>query len=151
MIFTYCSANLWQSRLLAQHPEVQQRLRAECLALPSYITKDLPTKEELKKMKYLANVIHEGLLPMDMYSHFCPNPKLNLGSTPLVSLRTDQYASGHKNNRPPRWRRPRCILSDTSPQRRSSLLQRLRHAPPQGPLRGRRRPIPPRPLGTEFR
>ena len=49
------------SRLLAQYPEVQQRLRAECMALPSsYKAKDLPTKEELKHMKYLANVIHEG-------------------------------------------------------------------------------------------
>lgn len=48
------------SRLLAQYPEVQQRLRTECLALPSYKAKDLPTKDELKDMKYLANVIHEG-------------------------------------------------------------------------------------------
>ena len=53
-------ANLSQSRLLAQHPEVQERLRAECLALPSYKLKGLPTKDELKSMKYLANVIHEG-------------------------------------------------------------------------------------------
>ena len=54
------SANFPQSRLLAQHPEIQQRLRDECLALPSYGAKDLPTKDELKNMKYLANVIHEG-------------------------------------------------------------------------------------------
>ncbi len=55
-----CGANLSQSRLLAQHLEIQQRLRAECLALPSYKAQDLPTKDELKNMKYLANVIHEG-------------------------------------------------------------------------------------------
>ncbi len=52
--------NLSQSRLVAQHPEIQQRLRAECLALPSYKAQELPTKVELKNMKYLTNVIHEG-------------------------------------------------------------------------------------------
>lgn len=64
-IYPLCGAYPLQSRLLAQHPEVQQRLRAECLALPSYRTKDLPTKDELKNMKYLANVIHEGQCPND--------------------------------------------------------------------------------------
>lgn len=51
----------WTFRLLAQRPETQQRLRAECLALPSYKAKHLPTKDELKSMKYLSNVIHEVL------------------------------------------------------------------------------------------
>lgn len=54
-----------QSRLLAQHPEVQERLRAECLALPSYKAKELPTKDELKSMNYLASIIHEGQYPND--------------------------------------------------------------------------------------
>ncbi|KAM0794362.1 cytochrome P450 [Usnea florida] len=51
----------WTFRLLAQHPTVQHRLRAECLALPSYKAGTVPTKEELKNMRYLANVIHEVL------------------------------------------------------------------------------------------
>ena len=51
------------SRLLARHPDVQQRLRAECLELSSYQDGDLPTKEELKGMKYLGRVIHEGMIP----------------------------------------------------------------------------------------
>ena len=54
------SADVPKSRLLAQHPEVQQRLRAECLALSSYKSNDLPGKDELRNMKYLRNVINEG-------------------------------------------------------------------------------------------
>ena len=52
-----------QSRLLAQNPEVQQRLRTECLSLPSYKAHNLPEKDEIKNMSYLKNVIHEGPHP----------------------------------------------------------------------------------------
>ena len=52
-----------QSRLLAQNPEIQQRLRAECLSLPSYKAHNLPEKDEMKNMKYLNNVIQEGQYP----------------------------------------------------------------------------------------
>ena len=58
------SANILQSRLLAQHPEVQNRLRAECLALSSYKANNLPDKGELKNMKYLKDVIDEGQHPL---------------------------------------------------------------------------------------
>ena len=65
MIVVECSADIPYSRLLAQYPEVQQRLRAECLALPSYkANNDLPEKDELKTMNYLKNVIHEGQYPI---------------------------------------------------------------------------------------
>ena len=57
---TYCSSYSLQSRLLAQNPEVQQRLRAECVSLPSYKENNFPEKDEIKNMKYLRNVIHEG-------------------------------------------------------------------------------------------
>ena len=57
------SAYSLQSRLLAQNPEVQQRLRAECLSLPSYKANNLPDKDEIKNMAYLKNVIHEGQNP----------------------------------------------------------------------------------------
>ena len=52
--------DILRSRLLVQHPQVQQRLRAECLALPSYKVNNLPEKDELKNMTYLRNVIYEG-------------------------------------------------------------------------------------------
>ena len=55
------NVNMRYSRLLAQHPNVQQLLRVECLQLPSHQEGDLPTKEELKGMKYLGRVIHEGM------------------------------------------------------------------------------------------
>ena len=57
------SAYSLQSRLLAQNPEVQQRLRTECLSLPSYKAHNLPEKDEMKNMKYLNNIIQEGLDP----------------------------------------------------------------------------------------
>ena len=59
----HCSADVPQSRLLAQHPEVQQRLRAERLALSSYKAKDLPDEDELKNMRYLREVINEDQYP----------------------------------------------------------------------------------------
>ena len=52
-----------QSRLLAQNPEVQQRLREECLSLPSYQAHNLPEKDEMKNLKYLNHVIQEGQNP----------------------------------------------------------------------------------------
>ena len=48
------------SRLLSQHSDIQQRLRDECVSLPSWLDGNLPTKEELKGMEYLGRVIHEG-------------------------------------------------------------------------------------------
>ena len=66
-----------QSRLLAQNPEVQQRLRAECLSLPSYKAHNLPKKDELKNMSYLKNVIHEG-----------PHPKTILNPTSIQNTIT---------------------------------------------------------------
>ncbi|KAL6720966.1 hypothetical protein ACLMJK_000066 [Lecanora helva] len=50
----------WTFRLLALHPKAQQRLRTECVSLSSYQAGELPTKEELKRMIYLRQVIHEG-------------------------------------------------------------------------------------------
>jgi len=46
------------SRLLAQHPAVQRRLRHECSTVAP---NDSPTREDLKKMKYLHNVLREGV------------------------------------------------------------------------------------------
>ena len=57
------SAYSLQSRLLAQNPKIQQRLRAECLSLPSYKAHNLPERYELINMKYLNNVIQEGQHP----------------------------------------------------------------------------------------
>lgn len=48
------------SRLLAQHPDIQERLREECVSLPSHTDGDLPTKDELKNMRFLNKVIKEG-------------------------------------------------------------------------------------------
>ena len=48
------------SRLLARHPDVQQKLRAECQSLPCHQAGTLPTKDELKQMPYLRKVIDEG-------------------------------------------------------------------------------------------
>ena len=58
-----------QSRLLAQNPEVQQRLRADCLSLPSHKANNLPDKDEIKNMAYLKNVIHEGPDPKKSQTH----------------------------------------------------------------------------------
>lgn len=101
-----CGANPPQSRLLAQHPEVQDLLRAECLALPSYGEKDLPTKDELQSMKYLANVIHEG--------QYLENRGFTLGghawlihhSTSPVPISTSQHASSYQGHNPSSRRRP---------------------------------------------
>lgn len=97
--------NLSQSRLLAQRPETQQRLRAECLALPSYKAKHLPTKDELKSMKYLSNVIHEGQYSEDHGLSIRQTTWLMLHSTPLVPISTHQHASSYEVNRPSRRRR----------------------------------------------
>lgn len=51
---------LYHSRLLALHADVQQQLRAECLALRSHQHGDRPSKDELKGMKLLGRVLHEG-------------------------------------------------------------------------------------------
>ena len=51
----------WTFRLLAAHPETQSKLRAECLALPSFAAGSIPTKEEIKSMPYLEVVIREVL------------------------------------------------------------------------------------------
>ena len=101
-----CDADNSQSRLLAQHPDVQQRLRAECLALTSYKAKDLPTKDELKNMKYLANVIHEGQYSNDHGLKPEQNAWLMLHSTPSVPIGTHQHAPSYEIHSPPRRRRP---------------------------------------------
>ena len=128
--------NLCNSRLLAQHPAVQHRLRTECLALSSYTAGVLPTKDELKNMKHLANVIREGQYRI---KHINETASSRPPSTPSLPLSTYQYASSHKDHRSPRRRRPGRIISSLRPQRRSSLIQCLRHAPSQRPLRRRRR------------
>ncbi len=56
------------SRLLALHPNVQERLRTECTSLPSCQVGDVPSKEELKNMTYLQNVIHEGAYAPNFHS-----------------------------------------------------------------------------------
>lgn len=84
---------------------VQQRLRTECLALPSYKAKELPTKNELKKMDYLANVIHEGQHPNDHGLAHVQNAWLILHSTPFVPIRTRQYAPSYEpHGSTCRWR-----------------------------------------------
>jgi Cytochrome P450 len=44
------------SRLLARHPEVQAKLRNECLS----VSEDSPDRDVLKGMKYLQCVLKEG-------------------------------------------------------------------------------------------
>lgn len=48
------------STLLAQHQAVQEKLRQDCLNLPSFKNGDLPTPREIKGMDYLGNVLREG-------------------------------------------------------------------------------------------
>ena len=49
------------SRLLALHPEIQQKLREECKSLSSLRAGKPPMKEEFKQMNYLRYVIYEGI------------------------------------------------------------------------------------------
>ena len=55
---------LTQSRtLLASHPDIQQELRDECRGIPSHCRGELPNAMELKTMKFLDNVLKEGIQP----------------------------------------------------------------------------------------
>ncbi|KAF2716591.1 putative cytochrome P450 alkane hydroxylase [Polychaeton citri CBS 116435] len=51
----------WTIRLLAQHKDIQEKLRDECRSLPSFGAAALPDKAELKRMTYLDMVLREVL------------------------------------------------------------------------------------------
>ena len=50
-----------RSNLLAENWDIQERLRKDCLELDSFKHGELPTPAEIKGMKYLSNVFHEGM------------------------------------------------------------------------------------------
>ena len=50
------------SNLLAEHQDIQARLRQDCLQLQSYKHGDLPTPAEIKGLRFLSNVLHEGMV-----------------------------------------------------------------------------------------
>ena len=50
----------YDSNLLADHQEIQSRLREACVMLPSFQAGELPTQAEIKGFKSLSNVLFEG-------------------------------------------------------------------------------------------
>ena len=138
---------LIRSYLLTQHQSVLTRLVKEVKSIAG--GKSDVTRDDLKKMTYLTNILKESKsVSADLHTTF--HSIACLFSSATFSIRTRQHSNGPSDYHSSRRWWPRWLLTGPRPSRRECRILYLRNASAGRPLWEGRRGIPSRALGGGF-
>lgn len=124
-----------RSRLLARHPDVLFKLRAE---IEHEIGSALPQQNDIKRMTYLSYVLKEGKYLASSPPQSLANKAHIFHSAPPLPFSAGELAHSALHDDPSPGRRRRWSFAHPDPARNSRGLLSLLDAPPHGPVRRRR-------------